>query len=210
MRIDIFSDLVCPFCQIGRARLKQALETTGIDAEIHHHSFELDPTIAKEPSSSLVDAIAKKYNLSHEQSVASQEQIAAQLKQVGVTFDWENAVFTNTFDGHRLVHLAAAHDKADEVSEALMIAYLSEGKNISSPEVLREVAAQFDIPAAEVDELLAGDRFADAVREDEATAQALGIQGVPFMVFDNRLAVSGAQPVEVFVSALEQASQPQA
>ncbi|PRQ11834.1 DsbA family oxidoreductase [Corynebacterium sp. 13CS0277] len=206
MRIDVFTDLVCPFCQIGMARLNEALDATGIEAEIHHHSFELDPTLPKEPTQPLVDAIAAKYNMSHEQSVASQEQIAAQLAAVGVTFDWRNAVFTNTFDAHRLLHLAAAHGQAEPVREDLMRAYLERGLSISDPQVLRDIAAAHGLPTAEVESLLAGDDFADQVRDDERTAQAMGIQGVPFMVFDQRLAVSGAQPVDVFISALQQAA----
>lgn len=207
MKIDIWSDIVCPFCTIGKRHLQLALDAFPHrdDVEIVWHSFELDPTIEAVPTRPLVDAIAAKYGISREQSQAGQEDVARRAAAVGLTFNWQQARFGNTFDAHRLTHLAAAHGLGDEAQERLMSAYFTEGVAIGDRGELQRLGEEIGLPAGEVRDLLAGDAYADAVRGDEALAQGLGITGVPFFVLDDTFAVSGAQPVELFEQALAQA-----
>lgn len=207
VKIDIWSDIVCPFCTIGKRHLQLALDAFPHrdDVEIVWHSFELDPAIEAAPTRPLVDSIAAKYGISREQSQASQEDIARRAAAVGLTFNWQQARFGNTFDAHRLTHLAAAHGLGDEAQARLMSAYFTEGVAIGDPAELQRLGEEIGLPADEVRALLAGDAYADAVRGDEAQAQALGITGVPFFVLDDTFAVSGAQPVELFGQALAQA-----
>lgn len=204
MKIDIWSDIVCPFCYIGKRHLEQALAgfDHADDVHITWHSFELDPNAPTTPQPDLAAKIAQKYGLSREQAVASQEQIAAAAEAVGLQFNWREAQFGNTFDAHRLVHLAASHALADAAHERLMRAYFTEGADVVSPASLAALATEIGLPADEVDALFASDRFTDEVRADERAAAEIGISGVPFFVFDEKYAISGAQPVEVFSSAL--------
>ncbi|WP_075727812.1 DsbA family oxidoreductase [Corynebacterium aquilae] len=212
MRIDIYSDVVCPFCFIGLANLEQAINNLGdklsdnLDIDIHHRAFELDPNAPHQPPSNLIAAIAKKYGISQEESERSQQAIAASLKTVGVNFDYHHARFGNTFDAHRLIHLAAENNQSTPVNKALMRAYLEQGKNLADHAVLRQVGIEAGLDATAIDELLNSDRYAEAVRNDETQAAQLGVRGVPFFVFDNVYAISGAQPVAVFEQALTQAA----
>lgn len=173
-------------------------------SDIVWHSFELDPTIEAEPTMSLVDKIATKYGMSTEQSVASQEDVASRAAAVGLEFNWRDAKFGNTFDAHRLTHLAVKHGLGDQAQQKLMLAYFTEGRCIGNADELQKLGEEIGLPADEVHALLAGNDYADAVRADEALAQQYGISSVPFFVFDDKYAVSGAQPVELFAQALQQ------
>lgn len=207
MRIDIWSDIVCPFCVIGKRHLELALENFehADDVELAWHSFELDPTIEREPSRTLVEAIATKFGISAEQSAASQRDIAARAAAVGLEFNWQDARFGNTFDAHRLAHLAAAHGLGDEAQQRLMRAYFTEGASIGDIDVLQRLGEEIGLPADDVRRVLTSDAYAQEVRADEAAAGQIGISGVPFFVLDGKLGVSGAQPVETFERALTQA-----
>lgn len=207
MRIDIFSDVVCPFCYIGKRHLEAALDQAGLadQADIHWHAFELDPNAEKFPQQGLVEMIASKYGLDQAQAEQSQEAIAQRARQVGLEFNWRHAQHGNTLDAHRLIHLAGTHGKAPAAEEALMRAYFTEGKNPADHRTLRDVAQEIGLDAAEVDQLLSGQRFEAEVREDEAAAHRIGVQGVPFFIFNGKFALSGAQPIDVFVQALQQA-----
>ena len=209
VRIDIWSDVVCPFCYLGKRHLEQALAADHRhDAvEVVWHSFELDPNWVPVATESLVDKIARKYGLTAEQSRASQERLAAQAAKVGLDFNWQKAIYGNTFDAHRLIHLAATQGLADAAEERFMRAYFTEGKPIGDPQTLAGLAVEIGVEESRVREVLAGDEFADAVRADEAHAADLGISAVPFFVVDGRYAISGAQPVEVFARALHEAHQ---
>lgn len=207
MKIDIWSDIVCPFCYIGKRHLELALDgfEHADDVEIAWHSFELDPTIEAVPDTTLVEKIAAKYGMTPEQSERSQEDIAARAAEVGLEFNWREAKFGNTFDAHRLVHLAAQHGRATEAHERLMRAYFTEGVAVGDTTELQRLGEEIGLPADDVRRVLAGDEFTQDVRADEAAARQIGITGVPFFVLDERLAVSGAQPVETFERALTQA-----
>lgn len=206
MKIDIWSDIVCPFCYVGKRHLELALEgfEHAAEVEITWHSFELDPDAVPVADESLVDKIARKYSMSTEQSEASQRQLAAKAAAVGLDFNWQEARYGNTFDAHRLVHLAAAQGLADAAEERFMRAYFTEGKAIGDPETLAGLAVEIGLDEARVREVLAGTEFADAVRADEAQASAYGISAVPFFVIDGTYGISGAQPVEAFEQALQQ------
>ena len=207
MKIDIWSDIVCPFCVIGKRHLELALENFehADDVEIVWHSYELDPSIEREPGRTLVDTIATKYGISAEQSAASQRDVAARAAAVGLTFNWQDAKYGNTFDAHRLIHLAAHHGLATAAETRLMHAYFTEGVSIGDVDELQRLGEEIGLPADDVRRVLAGDEFTQDVRADEAAARQIGITGVPFFVLDERLAVSGAQPVETFERALTQA-----
>lgn len=212
MRIDIWSDVVCPFCYLGKQRLQAALKQWPHAAEVElvWHSFELDPNSPRQLPGTLAAHIAEKYRISLAQSEASQQQIAAQFEAHGLDFNWREAKPGNTFDAHRIFHLALEHDLGDEVMATLMRGYFSEGAAIGEPSTVAALAVAAGLDAAQVSEVLETDAYADAVRADEAAAHQLGVTGVPFFVFDERLAVSGAQPVEVFAQALDQAWQTRA
>ena len=149
--------------------------------------------------------LAQKYGMSEADAEASQEQMAARFAELGLEYDWRSSQVCSSHDAHRLAALAAEHGRSDEVDEALRKAHFTDGHAISDPEVLRRIGVGAGLPAEAVDALLAGEGYADAVAKDIEIARGIGVQGVPFFVFEGRLAVSGAQPVEVFSQALEQA-----
>lgn len=210
MRIDIWSDVICPFCWIGKRHLETALENfrtahPETEVEVVWRAYELDPDAPTEATETSVEMLSRKHGMPLAEAEAAQEQMAARFRELGLEFDWRSTRVCSTFDAHRLAALAADHGRADEVDEALRRAHFSEGLSIAEPDVLRRIGVGAGLPADAVDTLLAGDGHADRVRTDVETARGIGVRGVPFFVFDGRLAVSGAQPVEVFDSALEQA-----
>lgn len=206
MRIDIWSDVVCPFCYIGGRHLELALERFdhADDVEVAWHSFELDPDAADEPDVDLAAMIADKYGIDRAGAEAGQERIAAQMRAVGLEFNWREAHPANTFDAHRLTHLAAANGLSDEAQAALKKAYFTDGRAVGDHRVLREVALGIGLGPADVDDVLASDRYADDVRADEARARAYGISAVPTFVLAGQYSVSGAQPVDTLVDVLNQ------
>jgi predicted DsbA family dithiol-disulfide isomerase len=207
MKIDIWSDVVCPFCYVGKRHLEQALEAFphADDVEVVWHSFELDPGAATESEGYLVDKLAAKYGMSVEQATAGQEQLAARAAAVGLDFRWQQAKLANTFDAHRLIHLAASLGRQDVMKERLLRAYFTEGEQVGDRETLVRLAAEAGIDADTAREALASDAWGEDVRRDEAQARAYGINGVPFFVIDEKYGISGAQPTEVFEQALAQA-----
>lgn len=207
VKIDIWSDIVCPFCYIGKRHMELALEgfEHRDDVEIVWHSFELDPTIEREATGTLVEKIASKYGISREQSEQSQRDVEARAAEVGLVFNWRGAKYGNTFDAHRLIHLAAAHGLATEAETRLMRAYFVEGVQIGDRTELQRLGEEIGLSADDVRTVLNSNDYEDAVHSDEAAAQQLGIGGVPFFVLDNKYGISGAQPVELFSQALEQA-----
>lgn len=212
MRIDIWSDVVCPFCWIGKRNLEAALEDFRADhpeAEVAvvWRAYQLDPSAPMTATESAAEMLSRKYGMSLAEAEASQDQMAARFREVGLTFNWRDSKYVNTVDAHRLAALAADHGLGDAADEALKTAHFTDGEAISDPDVLRRIGSTIGLPPGEVDVLFSGDDHTDTVREDIAQARAIGVQGVPFFVFDGRLAVSGAQPVELFRQALDRAWQ---
>jgi predicted DsbA family dithiol-disulfide isomerase len=207
LQVDIWSDIACPWCAIGKRHLEQALADWEHrdDVVVTWHSFELDPRAPAEREGDLAERLADKYGVTVEEARASQERITGIASKAGLEFRFDRARSGNTFDAHRLVHLAAVHGKAGEMKERLFRAYLEEGELVSDHEVLARLAEELGLPEAEVAEVLATERFAEEVRLDESTAHALRISGVPFFVFDRKYGAAGAQPPDVLRQVLDRA-----
>jgi predicted DsbA family dithiol-disulfide isomerase len=209
MRVDVWSDIACPWCYLGKRRLEAALAGfVHKDAvEVVWRAFELDPRAPRERDSSVSHAerLAKKYG----QTVARAEAMIAHMTNVakseGLDFHFERVHAGNTFDAHRVLHLAATRGLQDAVKERFMRAYFSEGEPIGEPETLVRLAAEAGLPDEDVRAVLGSDAHASDVRADEQEAQELGIGGVPFFVIAGRYGISGAQPASVLLEALTQA-----
>jgi predicted DsbA family dithiol-disulfide isomerase len=206
MRVDIWSDVVCPWCYVGKARFETALGTFEHrdQVEVVYHAFELDPGYPRDQHETSLAMLSRKYGLSAAEARAADARVAALAQAEGLGFDSERPV-GNTFDAHRVLRLGLAHGVQAGLLDAVNRAYFAEARPIFDRDVLTEIAAGAGLDAAAVGEVLDGDAFAGEVREDEAQARALGISGVPFYVFDMALGVSGAQPAQMFTSALHQA-----
>ncbi len=203
MQIDIWSDVACPWCYIGKRRLEAALARTAQTAAIRWRAFELDPSapLRRDDGLTFPERIARKYHVSADQAKQMIARVAKLGAEDGLEIRHDIVQSTNTFDAHRLIQLAG--DKQGALKERLLRAYHSEGKMLGDRAVLAQLAAEVGI--ADAAEQLASDRGTAEVRADEAAARELDITGVPFFVLDGRLAVSGAQPVEVMVDALGRA-----
>lgn len=207
MKVEIWSDFVCPFCYIGKRRFEEALGqfTHKEQIEITFRAFELDPTAQRDGNPSVYDMLAAKYGMSREQAKAMTEQVAQQAKEAGLSFHFDSAVQTNTFDAHRLALYAAAKGKQDEAAEKLLSGYFTEGRHIGRLESLADIASEIGLDRNETLDTLQGDAFQDEVRADELEARQLGIRGVPFFLIDRKYAISGAQSIQVFLQTLERA-----
>ncbi|QQN88346.1 DsbA family oxidoreductase [Acinetobacter variabilis] len=206
MRVDIWSDVVCPFCYIGKKRLEAAAKESGIELEVHWHSFQLDPEAPVRQEVSNSERLAQKYGRSVAEVEDMQRNIAAMAKQEGIEFNWEGANSGNTLNAHRIIHLAQSKGLGNEAQEAFFYSYMTQGLPIGERETLEDVAARIGLNPVEVDDLLDSDEFADFVKFDQEVAHdQLKVTGVPFFVFDQRIALAGAQPKEVFLQVLEKA-----
>lgn len=207
MHVEIWSDIACPWCYVGKRRFEAALEGFERRDEIRvtWRSFELDPEAPREREGDGASHLAEKYGTSREGALAMQEQMTRAAAEEGLEFRFDLARGGNTFDAHRLLHLAAAHEAQDALKERLLRGYLSEGAVIGDPAVLIRLALEAGLPADEVRDVLATDRYADAVRDDERTAASLGCNAVPFFVFDRTTGAAGAQPPEVLRELLRRA-----
>ena len=204
MPVEVWSDVVCPWCRIGRAHLLRALEEFehGASVEVTWRSFELDPAAPATATASLAEQLERKYGGTPADIDAMFAAVTARGAAAGLDFRFDTARSGNTVDAHRLLHLARETGRQDELKERFFTAYFTEGEAIGEPETLARLAKEAGLDPAEVDHVLATDRFHDEVRADEAEARALQVTGVPFFVIDRRDAVAGAQPTEVLVGAL--------
>jgi predicted DsbA family dithiol-disulfide isomerase len=206
MHVEIWSDIACPWCFVGKRRFEAALE------QFEHHdqvtvtwrSFELDPAAPHERTGERAAHLAEKYGVTVERAREMEESMAATAAGDGLAFRFDTARSGNTFDAHRLVHLAEAHGRQDAMKERLFSAYLEQGELVSDHATLTRLATEVGLPADEVAETLAGDRFAAEVRDDERTASSLGISAVPFFVVDRTMGASGAHPPAALLQLLEQ------
>ncbi len=207
LKVEIWSDIACPWCYVGKRRFEAAL--AGFEhrdqVEVSWRSFELDPGAPREREGDRIEHLARKYGTSREQAERMLEQMTAVAAGEGLDFRFDIARSGNTFDAHRLTHLAAAHGRQDAMKERLFRAYLSEGEVIGDPAVLERLGLEVGLPEHELRELLAGDRYAAEVREDEQLAASLAITAVPFFVVDRAIAASGAQPPELLRELLDRA-----
>ena len=206
MRVDIWSDVICPWCYVGKARFEKALGSFAHrdEVEVIFHSFELDPSSPRGQRDSNLEMLSKKFGKSPAEALALDDQVGSLARAEGLGFDSSRPV-GNTFDIHRVLHLGLDRGGQRELLGAINEAYFAQARDVFDGDVLTEVAVGAGLDAAEVGKVLDGDDYADAVRQDESQARQIGISGVPFFVFDMALGASGAQPAELFTSALNQA-----
>jgi predicted DsbA family dithiol-disulfide isomerase len=206
--VQIWSDIVCPWCYVGKRRLEAALaEFPHRDqVEITWRAFELDPHAprVRDASMTYAERLALKYSTSVQRAEDMIRRMTDTAAADGLDFRFDKIRPGNTFDGHRLLHMAAAQGKGDAAKERLLLAYMTEGEAIGERDVLVRLAGEIGIEG-DVEAMLAGEDYAREVREDEEEARELGVSGVPFFVFDRRYAVSGAQPAETILRVLQRA-----
>jgi predicted DsbA family dithiol-disulfide isomerase len=206
VEVEIWSDVVCPWCYIGKRRFEAALAEFEHrdDVRVRWRSFELDPAAPHERVGENAQRLAGKYGMTVEQARAGEQQVSDVAAGEGLGFRFDMLRSGNTFDAHRAVHLAESHGLQEATEERLMRAYFGEGELLSDHDTLVRLASEVGLEEAEVRELLAGERYAQEVRDDERTAGELGISAVPTFVIDRRLGASGAQPPDALLELLRQ------
>jgi predicted DsbA family dithiol-disulfide isomerase len=206
MRVDIWSDVICPWCYVGKTRFERALDSFAHrdEVEVVYHSFELDPSLPRGQRESNLAMLSKKFGKSQAEALAMDDHVGSLARGEGLGFDSGRPV-GNTFDIHRVLHLALEKGVQHGVLSAVNEAYFAQARDVFDRDVLTEVAAGAGLDAAEADKVFDSGAYADEVRQDELQAKQLGISGVPFFVFDMALGASGAQPTELFTSALTKA-----
>jgi predicted DsbA family dithiol-disulfide isomerase len=209
MKIEIWSDVACPWCYIGKRRFETALAAFPHreSVDVTWRSYQLDPTVPDHYDGTELDYLSTRKGMAPDQVSQMFEHVAAQAKGEGLNYRFDDVVVANSFTAHRLIHLAAAHGKQDAAKERLLSDHFEHGKDIGSREYLTSLGRDLGIDDGEVSELFSTDKYADDVRHDFAEARALGITGVPFFVIDRKFGLSGAQPSDTFTAALEQAWQ---
>lgn len=211
IKIEIWSDIMCPFCYIGKRKLERAMAryNNASHFEVEWKSFQLDPDLKKETYAAdgldTYDRVAKKYGKDRAWSVEMHQNITEQAKALGLDYNFDKVVAANSFDAHRLSHFAKKNKVGNELEELIFKAYFTDGKDVSDHETLVELALQVGLDESETRSILASNAFADEVRFDIEESRNIGVRGVPFFVFDRKLAVSGAQPEELFIETLEKA-----
>jgi predicted DsbA family dithiol-disulfide isomerase len=207
MQVEIWSDVVCPWCYVGKRRFEQALARFAHADEVTsiYRSFELDPNAPRERTGSHDEHLARKYGMTVDRARQLNQQMTETAAAEGLDFRLDRIRGGNTFDAHRLLHWALKHGKQAELKERLLLATFTDGEPIADRDALARLAADVGLDADEARVVLAGDRYADAVRDDEEQATAYGITGVPFFVVDGKYGVSGAQPAEVLLQVLDRA-----
>ena len=201
MVVEIWSDIACPWCYVGKRRFEAALAGFDHEVEVVWRSFELDPGAPASREESAAEHLSAKYGMPVEEARARQAQLAAMAAADGLEFHFDRVRSANTFDAHRLTHLAAAHGLQDAMDERLQRAHFTDGELLSDHATLARLAAEVGVPGAA--EMLASDRYAAEVRDDERLAQEIGITAVPTFVVDRRVAVAGAQQPEVLRELLQ-------
>jgi predicted DsbA family dithiol-disulfide isomerase len=202
LTVDVWSDVVCPFCYLGTRQLAQAIEIFEHPVEVTHHAFELDPHAPASSTESLEELLSAKYQMPVEQARAAHRRLHAQGQQLGIDFSFETVRRANSFDAHRLIALAATQGLAHTMATRLFHSYFTDGLLISDRETLNTLADQVGVRGAA--ELWSSTAYVEDVRKDEVDAQNLGINGVPAFLLDRRVMVSGAQGTQALADALRQ------
>jgi len=203
VKIEVWSDIVCPWCYLGKRRLETALAEFGHPVDVEWRSFQLDPTFPMGESRPVYEALAEKTGAGPDQVRAMTAHVSSLAAAEGLEYDFDNSVMVNTFDAHRLTHLAKAQGLGQEMHERLMRAQLIEGETLNDVDTLVRLSEELGVEDAR--RVLTSDDYTADVRADIDEARALGATGVPFFVLDRRYGISGAQPVEAFRSALDTA-----
>ncbi|AWN22752.1 disulfide bond formation protein DsbA [Deinococcus irradiatisoli] len=206
LQVDIWSDIACPWCYIGKRRFEQALAQfpNRDQVDVVWHSFELDPSAPQRDEMAMRERLAAKYGRSSAEAQAMLDQMTQTAAGEGLEYHFEKAQPSNTFQAHQLLHLAAEHGVQDALKERFLSAYLREGQHLGDTDTLVALAAEVGLSPDEARHALEQQTYAQAVRQDEAQAQAYGIQGVPFFVLGGKYGVSGAQAPETLLGALKQ------
>ncbi|SDS81103.1 DsbA family oxidoreductase [Actinoplanes derwentensis] len=203
IRIDVWSDVVCPWCYIGKRRLETALDRFDGEVTVDWHSYQLDPSIPQGQREPVREMLAKKIGAPASQVRAMTHQVTQLAEAEGLTYDLGNAVSVNTRDAHRVAHLAGQHGLGTEMHEALLKAHLCDAAVVDDPEVLVTLATGIGVPAGEVADVVGGSKFGSEVDDDIRTARQLGISGVPFFLINQKYGISGAQSADAFLGALQ-------
>lgn len=206
MKVEIWSDVMCPFCYIGKNNFEKALEKLPFkdEIEVEWKSFQLDPTLNPDETKTTFECFKEKKGVPEAQAKQMIEQVSQMGNAAGISFNFDKAIITNTFSAHKLLHLAKKYKKANAMEEALFIAHFIEGKNVGDIYTLVEIAGSLGIDTDEARQVLISEEFDDEVKHDFSEARNHGISGVPFFILNGKYAVSGAQPAEFFVGALQQ------
>ena len=207
MKINIWSDIRCPFCYIGKRKFEAALEKFPHKDEIEviWRSFQLDPNLRTRTDISTYDYFAEIKGKSREEAVQMHQYVSDIAAQVGLEFNFENAIVANSFDAHRLIQFARTKGLGDKAEELLFKSHFTEGENIDDKGVLLKIGMSLGLDEAAVKEVLTSDAYTKEVQEDELRARSIGVRGVPFFVFNDKVAVSGAQSPETFLETLNKA-----
>jgi predicted DsbA family dithiol-disulfide isomerase len=209
LRVDIWSDVVCPWCMIGKAHLERGIEQSGIEVDIYWRAFELDPNAVADCSTSMVEALAVKYRMSDADVNSMVDSMTERAADLGLEFNLRDQLPTSTLNAHRLIQAASDQDLilGGLIATRFAMGALRDGLCASDPAVLTQLAVETGMDEKEVHGVLGGDAFLDVVRADEMSAREIGATGVPFFMFNKRLGLSGAQPTEVLIQAMRQASE---
>ncbi len=205
VHVEIWSDVVCPFCYMGKRRFENAQRAFEHkdEVQVEWRSFQLDPDMRPRPGLSVYDYLAERKGMSSNETRALHDRLRDAAAELGLEYNFDKAVMANTFDAHRLTHLARAHGLQEVVEERLFAAYFTHGRNIGDRETLAALGAEAGLDPSQVRRTLAGADYGEEVRNEEREAPELGADGVPFFVFDRKYAVSGAQPSELFLEVLQ-------
>jgi len=207
MKVEIWSDIACPWCYIGRRRFEKALKTFEHRDQVAvvWRSYQLDPNAPRDYAGSVNDMLEQRYGMSRKQAESIHARVTALAALEGLDYHMDLAHPVNSLDAHRLLHLAAQHKLQGEMKERLQKAYFTDGLVISDPDTLVKLAAEVGLDADETRQMLESSAYTAAVQTDIRRAQMLGCNGVPFFVFDNKYGISGAQPAELFLTTLQKA-----
>jgi predicted DsbA family dithiol-disulfide isomerase len=205
MKVEIWSDVVCPFCYIGKRKFENALAQFGPrgEVQVEWKSFQLTPDFVPTPGESIHASLAKKKGVPEAEGRRMNDYMTQAAKEVGLDYQFDKAMPANTFLAHQLIHFAAHNGQQGAMKERLFAAYYLEGQNLNDVDTLVKLAAEIGLDADAARQALAAGTYANEVRRDEYEAQQIGVRGVPFFVFDDKYAVSGAQPSEVFAEVLD-------
>jgi protein disulfide-isomerase len=205
LKVQIWSDIMCPFCYIGKRRIEEALTLfEHKDAvEIEWKSFQLDPSFIASEDDNMVEHLAEKYRKDNAWAQEMLDSMTQNAKNSGLDFHFEKAIMANSFNAHRLLHLAKKNHLSDQLEELLFKAYLTEGKDVNNLSTLSELGLQAGLEADAIEQVLHSDMYSKEVKQDIEEANAIGVQGVPFFVLDNKYAISGAQAASTFLQNLE-------
>lgn len=205
LKVQIWSDIMCPFCYIGKRRMEEALSQFEHKeaVAIEWKSFELDAGFIPSPNDNVIEHLAEKYRKDTDWAQNMVDNMTQNAKTAGLDFHFEKAVLANSHNAHRLLHLAKKHHLANELEELLFKAYLTDGKDLNNLDTLSKLGIEAGLEAEAIAQVLNSDIYSKEVKQDIQQANTIGVQGVPFFVFDNKYAISGAQPATSFLQTLE-------